>query len=474
MPYLGQGNTSIVSNFRLLDDLSNDFDGKRTIFEMKSEGNIVFISSIGSTFIHLDNVLLLPEKDYYISSDNNSIVFIDAPKKGSDFSGRVVEQSGLTIPDGSISKEKLSIALQKSETFHFTSYSDDTIRFELFPQNSNLADDSNEVLVFVEGLYQRPERDYIIDGNELVFDNPPPLNSEIDVIINNIVGTKTKIQITEKSICSTETIEEINKCIILLENKLESQTIQTSNYYNILWVFNERMEKCQQCSNNGNCCEIANGKCCQWTVPAGVTKATFEIWSAGGGGAGQTCCNCCSMGIPAAGGSWAVKTIGVTAGDTYTICAGGTYSCEQFHGCSGGKGCTSYVTGNGLTNFCVLGGCGGTMCNGDAHGPRTNMICANQNICPHFGADFGMAGTTGTGNSNTCHCWTHHQIGGTAPWIGTFGTQRSIEYWCVCSCFIPGWGAGGMTGDSTYCGSNCKCCAGGGMGGPGLVKVTYY
>jgi len=241
------------------------------------------------------------------------------------------------------------------------------------------------------------------------------------------------------------------------------------------YVFNERMHNCQQCAHAGGCCEIANGKCCQWTVPNGITHANFDIWSGGGGGAGSNCgSDSCSYGVGGAGGGWAVKAIPVTEGSYYTICAGGVYPCNNHHGCSSGEGCSSYVLGPGLNNFCVKGGCTGIWCNGDAWGHKNIQSCANTNICMHFGADFGMAGTTGMGSSaSQCHCLTHIMRTGQAPWIGLNAESRSIEHWCTCGCFIPGFGSGGMSGDSTYCGSDSRCCAAGNMGGPGIVKVTY-
>ena len=125
-----------------------------------------------------------------------------------------------------------------------------------------------------------------------------------------------------------------------------------------------------------------------------------------------------------------------------------------------------------------MGGCLGIMCNGSAHGHVTASICANNpdgnHPCISFGADFSIAGTTGTNTGNTCHCWKKAQIGGTAPLIGVFGHSQITEYWCMCACFVPGFGAGGLSGDSTYCDNNIKCCAAGNMGGPGLVRITYF
>jgi hypothetical protein len=255
----------------------------------------------------------------------------------------------------------------------------------------------------------------------------------------------------------------------------DGSTQEIKNKPTEFWVFNERAHVCQRCANDGDCCEAHNGKCCQWTVPEGVTTAKFNIWSGGGGGAGMTCSNCCSHSIGGAGGGWAVKSIEVDENTQYTICAGGVYNCEQFKGCQGGQGCASYVTGPGLSNFCVVGGCGGIMCNGDAWGNRRPQTCANCNICMHFGADFGIAGTTGFGmqTSAGCHCGPQWDVAGQAPFIGLSNYSGAIQQYTACACYTGSFGGGGNSGHSTYCNSVCKCCAHGAPGGSGLVKVTY-
>ena len=79
--------------------------------------------------------------------------------------------------------------------------------------------------------------------------------------------------------------------------------------YGVQWIYNGRGHACHDCSSAGNCCEQANGRCCLWTVPSGVTRVTFEIWSGGGGAPGHTCCNCCSFSIGGAGGNYGIKTV---------------------------------------------------------------------------------------------------------------------------------------------------------------------
>ena len=245
----------------------------------------------------------------------------------------------------------------------------------------------------------------------------------------------------------------------------------------VLYIFNARGLCCQNCSNAGGCCEQANGRCCLWTVPSNVSKVTFEIWSGGGGGAGMICCNYCSFSLGGAGGNYATKTISTVPGCQYTVCAGGSWPCTQSHTCVAGMGCASYITGYNLSNFCVVGGCGGWMCDGDAWGTYClNSGCANCNICGFFGADFGIMGSSGfkMGHSG-CHCsggdgsWS-----GAAPMIGLMHSTAATESWCSCGCYVNWPSGGGASATSAYCGNFAKQCAGGsGQGGSGIVKITY-
>ena len=78
--------------------------------------------------------------------------------------------------------------------------------------------------------------------------------------------------------------------------------------WNVKWVY-------------GNPVPCSTGCCCLWTVPTGVARATFEIWGAGGNGHGACSCNRCQIYAGAQGGYYATRTINVTPGDTYTVCA---------------------------------------------------------------------------------------------------------------------------------------------------------
>lgn len=98
------------------------------------------------------------------------------------------------------------------------------------------------------------------------------------------------------------------------------------------------------------------GFCCQWTVPAGVTRARFQLWGAGGGSGAGCCCGGSPFGST---GAYASVIIPVTAGDTYTLCSGCAFCCfPNYSATARIPGCPSFVVGNGLNNFCANGGQG--------------------------------------------------------------------------------------------------------------------
>ena len=247
--------------------------------------------------------------------------------------------------------------------------------------------------------------------------------------------------------------------------------------YGVKWIFNERGMQCHMCANAGGCCEQANGKCCLWTVPTNATRVTFEIWSGGGGGPGNTCCGCCTHANGGMGGNYAVKTITTSPGCQYRVCAGGAWRCNKAHTCTAGMGCKSYVTGHNLSNFCVNGGCGGHMCNGDAWGNTLwSAQCANCGICGIFGADFGIMGSSGGYfGRGYHHCIHKSAFTGQAPFIGKMFAAGTYDATCICGCYVN-WPAGGGTAgiSACYSGDAEVCCAGGvGQGGSGMVKITF-
>lgn len=218
--------------------------------------------------------------------------------------------------------------------------------------------------------------------------------------------------------------------------------------------------------------ETTPGCCCLWTVPTGVRRVTFELWGAGGNGHGLCVNNRCQHYAGAGGGYYTTKTISVQDGWTYTVCAAGVHPCQSVE-CYACQGCSSYVNGCNLSNFCAIGGKGGcansswnTMCNSD-WGP----CCVNPTA---YSSDFAMGGHAGSfSGSFNCHCYRHTECSTGAPFMGGMGVSNELtECWMRCGCQNVPYAHGGQGGMTTYCGSNC--CGRGTTGGSGVVKITYF
>tara|TARA_B100000287_G_scaffold103431_1_gene95650 strand:- start:17901 stop:18683 length:783 start_codon:yes stop_codon:yes gene_type:complete len=213
-----------------------------------------------------------------------------------------------------------------------------------------------------------------------------------------------------------------------------------------------------------------SGCCCYWTVPTGVKRVTFDVWGAGGNGHGFCSWDRCHHYFGAGGGYYSTKTIAVQEGWNYTICAGGTYPCCSYE-CTGCRGCASYVNGCNLSNFCAWGGNRGC-----ANTSWAEMCFSDWNCCvsPTFnGSDFAMGNMrpAGTGPYN-CHCYRHTWCAGNAPFLaaGTHGGHLA-ECWKRCACWTVPYASGGPGGMTTYCGNWDN--GTGGIGGSGVIKITY-
>lgn len=244
--------------------------------------------------------------------------------------------------------------------------------------------------------------------------------------------------------------------------------------------------------NDNHWSPLNGGKCCLWTVPAGTTSIQFELLS--GGGPGGSSGGDYDYGIGGQGGHYTMKTLRRSNGDfipgcQYTICAAGTSDCSCccVCNCTTRHGCTSFVTGSGLSNFCAMGGQGGYtgweimdncynchigngQCNlGIYNGQWGNCTCNT----PTYGGDIEFRGTMGSMFKQYNCCADFLTLPG-AP-TGPFSASHGIggKHWCVgnlacCSghaAFPGGGGYGHGTGSSDACW--------GSFGAGGLVKVTY-
>ena len=229
------------------------------------------------------------------------------------------------------------------------------------------------------------------------------------------------------------------------------------NSWNIKWIY-------------GSPNPVSSGCCCLWTVPSGVRKITFEIWGSGGNGHGKCSWDRCHHYRGAGGGYYNMKTIDTVPGCTYTVCAAGVYPCCSYE-CVGCNGCSSYVNGHNLSNFCAIGGYRGeanTSWNEACNSTFTCCLAPGNN-----GGDFGMGNHAGNfgWHASECHC---HCVGthpSSAPFIGTDAQQNLTTCWTRHGCWTVPYGNGAMGGMTTYCGNWDN--GYGNTGGPGLVKITY-
>ena len=219
-----------------------------------------------------------------------------------------------------------------------------------------------------------------------------------------------------------------------------------------------------------------SGCCCQWTVPSNVRVLRWELWGAGGNGSGACSCNRCHHYSGGGGGSYNTKTITSTAGCQYTVCAGGVYPCYSRE-CNGCNGCSTYVNGYNLTDFCACGGSRGC-----ANTSWTTSCFSYMSYCKAPGDNDGdMAVANHDGQWSTapyqypggvCHCWKQISSASSAMFLSVGKIDQHSNFcWIRCGCWTVPYGAGGQSAHSSYCG---RCCGQGGTGGSGVVKLTYY
>jgi len=222
--------------------------------------------------------------------------------------------------------------------------------------------------------------------------------------------------------------------------------------------------------NSTNTNDASNGgRCCLWTVPAGVNWFAVEMWGGGGGGSGACCC---FSGVPGGSGSYARRIIsGFAPGAEYTLCAAGSTGCSQFF-CLGCAGFPSFVAVNGgAVQVCASGGtCGRGFCqfmNG-----CTQQGCAQQQ-CGAFIGTMGICGTTGSAKGSPMCAGTSYQFMPSAPF--TFGSNRGTRD--ACSGFCGGCCQGGFAhfpgggGATATAHTSTQFC--GAAGAAGMIQIFY-
>lgn len=232
----------------------------------------------------------------------------------------------------------------------------------------------------------------------------------------------------------------------------------TNRPQKVLWVWNE---------NNPNLDDSpsANGVCCLWTVPAGTTSVTFELWGGGGAGGSGYCAWPMASG---GGGSYARRTVETSAGCQYTICAAAR-SGRCCGNVTGPGGNTTFVSGSGISTTCALGGIGGYNC----------CYYTNHTTCtgPCFGApnescgDIAFPRTRNMVSNRGCYYRHSENATGAAIYGSSAGSVDSDC--CRCRRGGPTRGQATFPGGGGYGGTACRCASCGSPGNGGLVKITY-
>ena len=221
----------------------------------------------------------------------------------------------------------------------------------------------------------------------------------------------------------------------------------------------------------GTMCRCSPGCCCLWSAPSDVQNMWIQMWGAGGNGTGACSCNRCHHYEAAQGGYYNSKMLETNGGCQYTVCAAGVYPCLSRE-CYGCMGCTSYVNGYNLSNFCAIGGQ-----RGNANTSWTES-CTSDNACcrapGNNGGDFAMAGhQDGFSGHWNCHCTgdINNTCTTGAPFLVASTENQLDQCWIRCGCWTAPYATGGMSAMTTYCGSGH--CGQGGQGGSGMVRITY-
>ena len=218
----------------------------------------------------------------------------------------------------------------------------------------------------------------------------------------------------------------------------------------------------------------SDGCCCLWTVTANIRSVTFEVWGAGGDGAGGCCCM--STAIGSVSGSYAVTTVDTVPGRQFRICSAPSGCCTATCDGLSSNGAPSYVfdVNAGANIVCACGGQGANM-RPTFTGSGEGYTCCWGRLGNGGYAQCGyvVCGTGGTGFRNQfCHSDQYQMVSGGFSASGRLSPDR-CSIWACQGCAImksaPSW-PGGSGADGNACGGGfCS----GQWGAPGSVKVTY-
>lgn len=209
------------------------------------------------------------------------------------------------------------------------------------------------------------------------------------------------------------------------------------------------------------------GCCCLWTVPAGISSITFELY--GGGASGNDGCCCVFESFQGTAGSWTRHRIDTQPGCQYRICAGSSTSCAYQVSNNGCTGCASYVydVTAGTNIACACGGEAGTSQHGHS-GPYNAYTCCFGRIqsgssasanSSHGTGEISIGGMGGTGLRNT-YCHTQYYI-----WNSGGFRQLGRRNEGLCACWH-------QEGRYVMCTSNDPFTGQSFPGGPGVSAIA--
>ena len=219
--------------------------------------------------------------------------------------------------------------------------------------------------------------------------------------------------------------------------------------------------------------ESNGGACCLFTVPAGVTRITGQMWGGGGGGAASCFC---TNGYPGAAGGFVEFTKDVAPGDTITICAAGSTTKAATMCGTATDGFDSYICSAGVWCAFAGGGCYGCAC---AYMSCINGACCGLCNCAGMTSCSSAVGFTETGNKfraiagangqrmvDRCGMWDMRQIIPSGHGVPARISAPHRQHRCGLMGLFPGGGGG----TAHTC---CNCCFCGGSGAGGAIYIIY-
>jgi len=146
--------------FVILDDISPQFDGVRTQFQIRVSGNIQTVSQPANLFIVLGGILQ-PSPATFTLINNTDLKFVSPPPVGTTFSGRCFVPSGQSFQQ----LDDISSGFNGVQT---------TFPLTIGGTQPYQPASPASLFVAVGGVLQTPNIAYSLSGANIVFSSPPP------------------------------------------------------------------------------------------------------------------------------------------------------------------------------------------------------------------------------------------------------------------------------------------------------------